>query len=82
MTEHSEQTEIGYDDIYPDRPDEARSIAHRIASVLRRHREDPAAEPETTCLCGYHGNYLGHVTRETLIGLREEGLEIRSGRVI
>ena len=77
----TEQSEITYDDIYPDRPDEARSIAHRIASLLRLHREDPA-EPETSCMCGYHGNYLGHVTRETLVGLREEGLEVRSGRVI
>ena len=77
----TEQTEMTYDDIYPDRPDEARSIAHRIAGLLRLHREDPAG-PETSCLCGYTGNYLGHVTRETLIGLREEGLEVRSGRVI
>ena len=72
---------IRYDDIYPDRPDEGRSIAHRLARILRGHQPDPA-DPENSCLCGYHGNYLGHATRSTLLELKEEGLEVRSGRFI
>ena len=72
----AEQSEVQYDDIYPDRPDEGRSIAHRLAGILRLHRADPD-DPESTCLCGYHGNYLGHVARETLVELRDEGLEIQ-----
>ena len=76
-----EQTEIQYDDIYPDRPDEGRSIAHRLASILRLHRQDPQ-DPESSCLCGYHGNYYGHVAREAMIELRDEGLIVRPGRYI
>jgi hypothetical protein len=75
------QPEIQYDDIYPDRPDQARSIAHRLANILRLHRQDPA-DPESSCLCGYHGNYYGHVARETLIELRDDGIEVRAGRFI
>ena len=72
---------ITYDDIYPDRPDEGRSIAHRLAAILRGHKADPE-DPESSCLCGYHGNYLGHVTRSTLLELKDEGLEIRAGRLL
>lgn len=70
------ESEIRYDDIYPDRPDEGRSIAQRLAGILRLHRQDPD-DPESSCLCGYHGNYLGHVSREALIDLRDEGYQIR-----
>ena len=72
---------ITYDDIYPDRPDEARSIGHRLAAILRGHRADPN-DPDNSCLCGYHGNYVGHTTRSTLLELRDEGLEIRAGRLM
>lgn len=77
----TEQSEITYDDIYPDRPDEGRSIAHRLASALRLHRQDPV-DPESSCLCGYHGNYYGHVAREVMIDLRDDGYGIQPGRLI
>jgi hypothetical protein len=75
------QDPISYDDIYPERPDEGRSIAHRLAAILRRHRADPK-DPESTCTCGYVGSYLGHVTRSTLLELKDEGLEVRASRFI
>lgn len=77
----TDETEIGYDDIDPEHPDEGRSIAHRIANILRLHRQDPD-DPESNCLCGYHGNYYGHTSREVLVGLREEGYEVRGSRFI
>jgi hypothetical protein len=77
----TDSTQIRYDDIDPEHPDEARSIGHRIASILRLHRQDPDA-PDSSCLCGYHGNYYGHTSREVLVGLREEGYEVRGSRYI
>ena len=73
--------DITYDDIYPDRPKGGRSIASRLAAILRGHPADPN-DPESSCLCGYHGNYNGHVTRATLLELRDEGLEVRASRFI
>ena len=77
----TEPSEIRYDDIYPDRPDEGRSVAHRLAGILRLHRQDPD-DPESSCLCGYHGNYYGHVSRETLVELRDDGYVVRAGRFL
>ena len=73
--------EITYDDIYPERPAEGRSIAQRLSAIIRGHRADPN-DPDSSCLCGYHGNYVGHVTRSTLLELKDEGYEVRSGRFI
>ena len=73
--------ETRYDEIYPDRPEEGRSIARRLAAILRGHQPDPK-DPESSCLCGYTGNYMGHVTESTLLELKDQGLEVRASRFI